>query len=446
MRRWLACCVLASAVLVGWLEAEAEPVGGLLFAAYEVPSVPPTRSDVLYPLCSSGVFPYVNQGWGGGGVAGCRADRVMVHYSGFIELPPHEVIAFLLYSDDGAWVSVGAWGFGYWRDRGCGATFASGAFIAGRHKFDEWFYENGGGTCNALYWSVDGAPWEIVPESAFTQTDVPDTTVPTSTLPETTTTTESQTSTTLEATSTVAPSSSEFPSTTDTPLLETTTAPSTLEPVPSTIETTTSTESTTTSSPSPSSSDVTTTVAEVTTTVAVDTSSVSSVVTEEQPATSVTSALVTIAPKIVTIAPNVTSTATVLRPVATTAPTMPLEPSSTTAAPIPQPDPELTADRIVEAVFNPVALAEATPTEAEAIFASVNEGTLTPTEGERIVKAVQHAPAAVRRAFEDNINIFAGNTDTYVPLGSNVPVRTRRVIIASSVLVMAPPPMKGKRK
>lgn len=91
-------------------------------------------------------------------------------------------------------------------------------------------------------------------------------------------------------------------------------------------------------------------------------------------------------------------------------------------------------------------LAEASPTEAEALFAAIDETTLTPAEGERIVKAVQNAPTAVRRAFEDNINIFGGNTDTYVPLGSSVPVRTRRVIIASSVLVMAPPPTKAKRK
>lgn len=436
MRRWLALFVLASAVLVGWSGAKAEPESGLLFAAYEISQVPPTRSDEVYPLCNAGRYANVNQGWGGGGVAGCRNDRVMVHYSGFLNVPAHETLAFLLYTDDGGWVNVGNWGFGYWRDRGCWSSYANADLAAGSHKFDEWFYENGGGTCNALYWSVDGGPWEIVPESAFTQTDVPATTVPTSTIPETTTTTEPETVTTAEVTSTVSPSSSGSPSTTDTPLLETTTAPSTSEPAPSTTETTASTEPTTTSSVSPSSSDATTSTEQVSTTTSVDTTAVSSITIQ----------VTTILPRILPTAPEPTSTATVLRPVATTASIQPPEALSTTAAPTPQTAPQLAPDRIVEAVFNPIALAEASPTEAEAIFASVDEGTLTDAEGERIVKAVQHAPAAVRRAFENNINIFAGHTDTYVPLGSSVPVRARRVIIASSVLVMVPPPTKGKRK
>ena len=427
MRRWLALVVLAFAVMVGWAQAGAEPAVGLLFSAYEVSSIPPSRSDVTYPLCDSGVVGNVAQNWGGGAVMGCRADRVMVHYSGFINIPEHQSLSFLLYSDDGGWTQIGDWAFGYWRDRGCSPSIANASLDAGLHSFDNWYYENGGGACNVLYWNIDNAGWTVVPESAFTQSDVPETTVPTSTLPETTTTTEPETPTSLEATSTVAPSTSSFPSTTDTPLLETTTAVSTTVLVPSTTETTTSTTPTTSSSLSPSSSDATTTSVDTTT-------------------TSEARQVTTILPKVAPTTQEPTSTVYETRPIATTASIRPAEATTTTAAPTPQPAPELTPDRIIEAASNPGLLAESSPSEASAIFAAIDESTLTAAEGEAIVKAVQHAPTAVRQKFEQAINIFGGATDTYVPLGSTVPVKARRVIIAAGVLVTVPPPSKGKKR
>jgi len=62
-----------------------------------------------------------------------------------------------------------------------------------------------------------------------------------------------------------------------------------------------------------------------------------------------------------------------------------------------------------------------------------------------LVAAVQDAPTEVRAAFEEAINLFDGSTDTYVPLGSNVPVKTRRVVIAVSALFVAAPVTTKRR-
>lgn len=85
------------------------------------------------------------------------------------------------------------------------------------------------------------------------------------------------------------------------------------------------------------------------------------------------------------------------------------------------------------------ALQELTPTQAEEVFDSVDVGELTDEQAEALVEAVQEAPEEVRAAFESEINIFGGKFDSYVPLGSTVNVKTRKVIVAASgVLFMAP--------
>ena len=110
MRRWVGLGLLAFALTV--TVSRAEPVSGLSVSAYEVDRIPPNRTDVSYPLCNAPRYANVNQNWGGGSVAGCRADRVMVHYAGFIQVPEHETLQFYLVSDDGGWLQVGYWELG----------------------------------------------------------------------------------------------------------------------------------------------------------------------------------------------------------------------------------------------------------------------------------------------------------------------------------------------
>ena len=68
--------------------------------------------------------------------------------------------------------------------------------------------------------------------------------------------------------------------------------------------------------------------------------------------------------------------------------------------------------------------------EATEVFDAVVLDTLTEEQVVELVAAVQDAPEEVREAFEEEINVFAGGgLDTYVPVGSTVPVGTRRALI-----------------
>jgi hypothetical protein len=85
--------------------------------------------------------------------------------------------------------------------------------------------------------------------------------------------------------------------------------------------------------------------------------------------------------------------------------------------------------------------------QASEIFNTVPIGEIADAEAVALVEAVQDAPTEVKEAFETEINIFAaGNVDTYVPLGSEVPVGTRRVIIAATAVVVAVAPAPVSRK
>jgi hypothetical protein len=68
--------------------------------------------------------------------------------------------------------------------------------------------------------------------------------------------------------------------------------------------------------------------------------------------------------------------------------------------------------------------------QAVAVFDAVVVSDLSEEQIDAIVEAVQDAPVEVREAFEQEINIFAEGFDEYVPLGSNVPVSTRKTLIA----------------
>ena len=75
--------------------------------------------------------------------------------------------------------------------------------------------------------------------------------------------------------------------------------------------------------------------------------------------------------------------------------------------------------------------------QATEIFATVPIGDISDAEAAALVEAVQDAPVEVKEAFEEEINIFAaGNVDTYIPLGSSIPVSTRRVLIAGTALTL----------
>jgi len=79
---------------------------------------------------------------------------------------------------------------------------------------------------------------------------------------------------------------------------------------------------------------------------------------------------------------------------------------------------------------SPEVLAVITQEQATQIFEALDVAELSDAQTEELIAAVQDAPAEVRAAFENTIDIFKNALDTYVPIGSNIPVGTRRTLIA----------------
>jgi hypothetical protein len=120
--------------------------------------------------------------------------------------------------------------------------------------------------------------------------------------------------------------------------------------------------------------------------------------------------------------------------------------TTTTVVSIPSDVKDLPPAQAVALATNADVLKTVTAEEAKVIFQSIDETQLTDDQGLAIVNAVQNAPTSVRKAFEKGINIFGGHTDTYVPVGSVIPVRSRRVIIVTGLLLVVPAVAPRRRK
>jgi len=80
--------------------------------------------------------------------------------------------------------------------------------------------------------------------------------------------------------------------------------------------------------------------------------------------------------------------------------------------------------------------------QATEVFDAVVASEVSPEDGAAIVEAVQNAPEEVKEAFEEEINVFEGVFDGYVPIGSSISVGARRAVIAATaVLFVAPLPI-----
>ena len=156
----------------------------------------------------------------------------------------------------------------------------------------------------------------------------------------------------------------------------------------------------------------------------------------------------------VTTQPSTTTTTTTIPPTS--------QPTETTSEP-PQtaPDspetttttlPPIVAGETVEPEIavayatDPEKLATVTQDEATEIFDAIIVDELTPEQAAEIVAAVQDAPPEVREAFEEEINVFDGAFDTYVPLGSTVSVASRRTVTAATAAIGATIPVSNRRK
>jgi hypothetical protein len=460
--RWLIFLPVALFALFAPQRAEASQVG-LLVRGYQIDEIPPTKSDVAYPLCGTSTEPFINATWDyeQNLFGDCGWDLFMLHYTGYIQIPEHDTIEFWVASDDGGTVKIGTHEFGNWQDQGCFATETGLIDIAaGTQPVDAWFYENGGGTCFMLAWNIDNTGWAIVQPEFFTSEPL----TPASTSTLETTTTESSTTSTTSTTSFVQKTTTTESETTTTQPPQTTT--SIYQP------TTTAQLQTTTALPQTTSSviplPIPQPVAEV-----VATTSIPATTTIPEPLPETT----------LTTSPQATSTTIP----ATTIPVLPSvslpnAPETTTSTyTTPETEQPLTQAQFSEAL---TALSEATPDQVTEIVDTILNGEVTSEQAEQLVAAVEvlsaitgeqaqqlfqavepaqlsesmaavisdamndpAVPDEVKEAFEDTLNIF-GNDGfaTYVPLGSNVNVAVRRTIVAGTTILMAlPSPVPARR-
>ena len=193
--------------------------------------------------------------------------------------------------------------------------------------------------------------------------------------------------------------------------LPTTTLPPTTTTEPPQTTTTTSSTTTTTEVP-------TTTLAPTTTTSTLP------------PTTTVPQ---TVAPTTTTYPPTTTTSTTSTTTTSTTTTTTVPATTTSTVAPVEVP-PVVSPEQATELATDPEVLAEVTAEEATQIFEALVVDDLSEEELVALVEAVQDAPVAVRESFEAEVNVFGGGVDTYVPIGSTVPVKTRRALIVMNIM------------
>jgi len=479
--RWLIFAPVAILALFA-PTVHAEPILGLTVTGYIVSDIPPPRNQAgevadihTYTECGSEVLLTID--WDDEPFQDCPSDGFMLHFQGQVTFDRYAKL--LLYSDDGGMLRLnGAEVYATWYDQGCSPFYVE--IDAGVYDIDVWMYENGGGSCvHLMQLSEDNTLWEIV--DSFTTNGIPATTSTSTTtsIQETTTSWESTTTftTTTMTTSTIAQSTTvpvtSAPTTTTLQIIYIPQPEPTMPEPPATVPEL--------QIEPPAILDTIVLPPEIETfppetlelpPEIVDTMPfpVDTYPTIEPPDTLPFVGLLPEPPDTMPEPPDM----------------MPLPPDTFPDAPelpvllppaiFEELPPELvqaledasdgdisltdeqfdtvidsikdltdveavalieqilgtavTADQAVSLATNTEVLAVITAEQATEIFETLDITVLDNTQLDALVEAVQNAPTQVRNAFEETINVFDDGLGNYVPLGSTVPVDTRRTLIA----------------
>ena len=250
----------------------------------------------------------------------------------------------------------------------------------------------------------DGQMWNVKYELTFTGQQIVE--------PSTTTTSTTSTTTTTEPATTTSTTTT---TTTTEPATTTTIAPTTTTTEPATT-TSTSTSTTTTTEPAP------------TTTLEMPPPATSSTTTTSSTTSTTTTTEV---PPLVTV-PIEDSVAPDSIPVEPTPEETPVEDDQIL-------DLEAVSPADIAEQLNPSLLDELSDSQIETLVQDIAEAELTDEQAEAIAVALSDAPDAVKEMFEEQVDVFSGQFDAYVPLDSKVNVGERRVIIASTAAVLVLP-------
>ena len=108
---------------------------------------------------------------------------------------------------------------------------------------------------------------------------------------------------------------------------------------------------------------------------------------------------------------------------------------------------EVTSDQATQLATSAAVLESITGDQATEVFASIDTGELSGEEAAAIVEALLEAPTEVKESFEEEINVFEGGFDEYVPTDSTISVGARRVVVAATtVSFILPAPVVSRRQ
>lgn len=449
--RWLIFAPVAILALFSSV-THAEPIQGLDTTYYVIDEIPPVQSTTEYEECGSELENNINRSYDGEPYEDCTGDMFMVHMTGFIEIPEHDTIEFMLASDDGGEATIGGNTWGYWQDQGCTWMMSGNLQLeAGSQPLEVWMYENGGGSCLMMAWKIDDGGWEIVPDEAFTTSPAVSTTTSEVTTTVETTTSLAPTTTLLEEVQTTLEQSTTSSTTTTSLVVETTTTteyvsppvaqpPVVVQPEPIELPTIEDTE------PIP-----------------VEIEPVEETTPLEPPDTYPTVETPDTLPFVGVEEPDFVDLPEIDEPVIDipipdTPPDAPEAPLSdetietlltdtVTVEALTEALDELTpeqAEQLIEAILedeptqeqaaaiasSPAALAVLTSDQATQVFEALDVTELDNTQLEALAEAVTDAPTEVKEAFEDSVDIFSDGLGTYVPVDSKIPVSERQTLIA----------------
>ena len=101
-------------------------------------------------------------------------------------------------------------------------------------------------------------------------------------------------------------------------------------------------------------------------------------------------------------------------------------------------------DELAGEVFTVVAAEEVTVEDVQELVSNENFDELPAEAKEAIAVALSDEPNEVKETFEEEVNVFEGGFDEYVPADSKVPVKTRRVLVVATTAAFVLPSPRSR--
>jgi hypothetical protein len=113
-------------------------------------------------------------------------------------------------------------------------------------------------------------------------------------------------------------------------------------------------------------------------------------------------------------------------------------------------DQTTTTTTVSWSVEEPIAALPENPTDeqVEAVITEIAENLdqLSGQQLDQLAKELSVAPPKVKEAFEEEVNIFGGGFDNYVPANQTVTVAQRRALVVVGAVLAASPVVMGARR